>query len=141
MSKEELKEYLAEIIELERKRYEVSLAITKLKKKRNTYEYALTGGSCAMAVFIRKRIRALDRKISQLTEKYKKTEHQLQKMYKDDIIYPKYQKQLPVSRFYEYISSGRCTRLEGYGGAYNLYENEQLAKQALQYKNCRGSGH
>lgn len=33
MSKEELKEYLAEIIELERKRYEVSLAITKLKKR------------------------------------------------------------------------------------------------------------
>lgn len=141
MSREELKEYLAEIIKLERERYEVSLAVTKLKKKRNTYEHILSGSSCLIAVFTRKRIGVLNRKISQLTGKYRKTEYQLQKMYKDDIIYPKYQKQLPVSRFYEYISSGRCTRLEGYGGAYNLYENELLAKSILQHKNCRGSGH
>lgn len=31
---------------------------------------------------------------------------------------------MAVSSFYEYLSSGRCTNLEGHEGAYNLFENE-----------------
>ena len=29
-----------------------------------------------------------------------------------------------MSKIYEYILSGRCTELDGFKGAYNLYEQE-----------------
>lgn len=168
MSGEELRAYLAEIIELERKRYEISLTVSELKKKRNTYEhmadkrageeavprkrtvcgytwkdmlgaFVTAGFSGIIAGAARKKSKGLGRELGQLNEEYRKTEYRLKEIYKDDIIYPKYQELFPVSRFYEYLSTGRCRGLEGYGGAYNLYENELLAKEILQYKNCRGS--
>jgi hypothetical protein len=37
---------------------------------------------------------------------------------------PKYQNLVAVSTIYEYLASGRCDRLEGPNGAYNLYEME-----------------
>lgn len=48
----------------------------------------------------------------------------LQKLYDMDIIYPKYRNFVAVAQLYEYLESGRCTTLEGYEGAYNLYEAE-----------------
>jgi hypothetical protein len=41
-----------------------------------------------------------------------------------NIIYPKYRNYVAVATFCEYIESGRCSLLEGIGGAYNLYETE-----------------
>ncbi len=76
----------------------------------------------------RKQIRLLDGEMTQLLEGYRKTERRLGELYSRNIIYSKYQTFAPVSRFYEYLSSGRCSRLEGYGGAYNLYEKELLAE-------------
>lgn len=155
---EELKKYLAEIMKYERTKFEINLAVLELKKKRGIYERMMEraageavpwekGGDCwkdrvrrALAAgyagilsgYAGKRIKFLNREIRRLEEEYGKTVHQLRKMYRDDVIYPKYQELFPVSRFYEYLSSGRCKGLEGYGGAYYLYENELLAKEILQ---------
>ena len=48
----------------------------------------------------------------------------LRNLYEEGIIYPKYQNLVAVSTIYEYLASGRCDRLEGPNGAYNLYEME-----------------
>ncbi len=45
-------------------------------------------------------------------------------MYESGVIFEKYHNFVAVSSFYEYLSSGRCSSLEGVDGAYNLYENE-----------------
>lgn len=48
----------------------------------------------------------------------------LEKLYAENIIYPKYRNMVAVTTIYEYLESGRCNRLEGPDGAYNLYEME-----------------
>ena len=48
----------------------------------------------------------------------------LDTLYSADIIFPKYRNLVAVSAIYEYLSSGRCDRLDGSNGAYNLYEME-----------------
>ena len=48
----------------------------------------------------------------------------LSSLYDMDVIYPKYRNLVAVSTIYEYLSSGRCDRLDGPDGAYNLYEME-----------------
>lgn len=232
MSREELKAYLAEIIELETKRYEISLSVSELEKEKRTYcrmadrpvcrerrlqkwsadtwkdifrsafiagltglmagfagrviadalPWAPPGGFALIKInalrgftvfflislfvlvlymagkkyacnvkarkynqergnrnrrileesqYARKQIRILNGEILRLNEGFEKTGNRLQEMYKENIIYPKYRELFPVSRFYEYISSGRCFRLEGDGGAYNLFEEELLAKAIL----------
>lgn len=45
-------------------------------------------------------------------------------LYQMDVIYPKYRNIVAVSSIYEYLASGRCSRLDGPDGAYNLYEME-----------------
>lgn len=57
-------------------------------------------------------------------EKLRETQNILADYYSENIIYDKYRALVPVCTFYEYIASGRCNQLEGYEGAYNLYENE-----------------
>lgn len=52
------------------------------------------------------------------------TQKVLNTYYGKGIIFPKYRNLVAVSSFYEYLSSGRCTNLEGHEGAYNLFENE-----------------
>lgn len=72
-----------------------------------------------------------DKKIKALEDEYLIAKHQLDltknilhKMYNKAIIFPKYRNFTAVSSFYEYIDSGRCTRLDGHEGAYNIFENE-----------------
>ncbi len=68
-------------------------------------------------------------------EKYKKREQPffdiiascdrtLNKLYDMDVIFVKYRDLVSVAQLYEYIASGRCEKLEGHEGAYNLFENE-----------------
>lgn len=64
---------------------------------------------------------------SQLTiakEHYNRTHVTLTQFYNAGIIFPKYRSLVPVSMFYEYFASGRCSSLEGHEGAYNIYEQE-----------------
>lgn len=51
-------------------------------------------------------------------------ESQLRRLYDLNIIHEKYRSLVPVTMFYEYFETGRCTTLTGHEGAYNLYEAE-----------------
>lgn len=62
--------------------------------------------------------------IVQGEELLKKLYQVRKQMYGSGVIFEKYHDFVAVSSFYEYISSGRCSGLEGANGAYNLYENE-----------------
>jgi len=48
----------------------------------------------------------------------------LHQLYKANIIHPKYRGLIPVSMFYDYVDTGRCSTLTGHEGAYNIYESE-----------------
>ena len=48
----------------------------------------------------------------------------LDKIYSQNIIFPKYRNFAAIAQIYEYLLSGRCSQLEGPNGAYNLYESE-----------------
>ena len=54
----------------------------------------------------------------------RETKEALEKLYSNDIIFPKYRDMVAMSTMYEYFASGRCTELTGPNGAYNLYESE-----------------
>ncbi len=233
MSKEELKTYLAEIIELETKRYEISLAVSELEEKRITYnrirnreilreiremkwtrsrwtdilKSAFVAGlagvmaGAAGSFFLEKlpwislrrvhvntginmllgfaaffaaalvilalqgimeiyaynqsvrihnrnrerrnkeiiresrhakeQLRILEGELLRLRDGYGKADAGLKKLYGNGTIYSKYRRLSPVSRFYEYIASGRCLGLEGPEGAYDLYEKERYMEMVL----------
>lgn len=48
----------------------------------------------------------------------------LNKLYSLNIIHPKYREGYIVIKLLEYLDTGRCTKLEGKNGAYNIYEFE-----------------
>lgn len=100
-------------------------------KKYNQERESLNRRILEESQYAKKQIRILNGEIRQLNEGFQKMDNRLRELYKKDIIYSKYRELFPVSRFYEYVSSGRCSGLEGDKGAYNLYENELLAKAIL----------
>lgn len=53
-----------------------------------------------------------------------KLENALKQLYSEDIIFPKYKNIIAITTINEYLMSGRCDKLEGPDGAYNLYEME-----------------
>lgn len=60
----------------------------------------------------------------------------LQKVYAENVIFPKYRSLSMVASLSEYISSGRCTTLEGPSGAYNILEQEiRLDRITIQLDN------
>lgn len=62
--------------------------------------------------------------IQALYQSGSKLKDALNLLYRADIIYPKYRNLVAVTTIYEYLASGRCDKLEGPDGAYNLYEME-----------------
>ena len=51
-------------------------------------------------------------------------ENALEQLYDENIIFPKYRNLVAITAINEYLMSGRCDKLEGSDGAYNLYEME-----------------
>ncbi len=51
-------------------------------------------------------------------------ENALEQLYAENVIFPKYRNLVAVTAINEYLLSGRCDKLEGPDGAYNLYEME-----------------
>ncbi len=49
---------------------------------------------------------------------------ELKAHYEKNLIHPKYQNFLAVAQIYDYLDTGRCDRLEGPEGAYNIFEFE-----------------
>lgn len=73
----------------------------------------------------------VDYQIASVRELCDQSKAVLLKLYSADIIYVKYRSLIPVSRFCEYMDSGRRTELEGINGMYDLYESELAAKQIV----------
>lgn len=67
-------------------------------------------------------------KTSVVTEKHDSAlaslETALEKLYNENVIFPKYRNMVAITTINEYLESGRCYTLEGPDGAYNLYEME-----------------
>lgn len=66
----------------------------------------------------------LNKNISEAKVNYIQTSRVLNDYYNIGIIFPKYRGLVPITMFFEYLSSGRCSQLEGHEGAYNIYEQE-----------------
>lgn len=74
-----------------------------------------------------------------LEQEVQQTEKLLQKafitrneLYAANIVFKKYRTPVALSSFYEYLMAGRCTKLEGADGAYNLYEAEVRANRVIE---------
>lgn len=52
-------------------------------------------------------------------------------LYSCNIIFDKYRNFVAISTFYEYLAAGRCEKLGGADGAYNLYESELRAEMII----------
>ena len=65
-----------------------------------------------------------DQQFDILDNTYDNTLEILEKLYDKGIIYSKYRDFVSIGMFCEYLESGRCDRLDGPNGAYNIYENE-----------------
>lgn len=70
----------------------------------------------------------------QIDEKYIKVTGTLDMLYSLRLngklcLHPKYQGLFPISIIYGYFDTGRCDKLEGHEGAYNLYEDERFKQE------------
>lgn len=74
----------------------------------------------------------LDSETAQTMELLQKTIAARNELYAAGIIFGKYQNAVALSSFYEYLMSGRCEKLEGTNGAYNLYESEVRANRVIE---------
>lgn len=62
--------------------------------------------------------------IEKVEEKLKELIHIRNSIRKSELIYPKYFNIAALTAIYEYLLAGRCNKLAGSDGAYNLYEAE-----------------
>ena len=74
----------------------------------------------------------MDNETAQTMELLQKSITARNELYAAGIIFGKYQNAVALSSFYEYLVSGRCEKLEGTNGAYNLYESEVRANRAIE---------
>lgn len=51
----------------------------------------------------------------------------LEKLYSQNIIHSKYRDFISIAQLYDYINIGRCNKLDGPDGAYNMFEQENNA--------------
>ncbi len=71
---------------------------------------------------------SFDRYVTSLAAKHEEAVSKLEKalsdLYAENVIFPKYRNLVAITAINEYLESGRCDKLEGADGAYNLYEME-----------------
>lgn len=70
-------------------------------------------------------ITVVESDIAALTKKYNDTLDLLNKYYDLNVIYPSYRNIATMAMFAQYLNTGRCSKLEGHEGCYNLYESEK----------------
>ena len=73
----------------------------------------------------------VDREVTEAETLLEKAYQSRNQLYGMDVIFGKYRNLVAVSTFYEYLMSGRCTKLEGTDGAYNIYEGEIRADRII----------
>ena len=60
-----------------------------------------------------------------------KTIQALEELYGLNLVHPKYRNYIAISSFCEYFETGRCSKLEGHDGAYNIFEQEIRLNQIV----------
>ncbi len=102
--------------------YEKSYAqyIEKLKLENDSFIKKLQQYEIDLKNYATKR----ENTIKQFNETLCTLETTLTDIYNINIIYPKYRNFVAITAINEYLSCGRCDKLEGPDGAYNLFENE-----------------
>lgn len=117
-------EYQAKLQEYENNLGQYQLRLSEIEsenqKKRDMYGKQLVAYSEEAADYVNRSNAERD----VLLDAKWKLQAALRKLYEEGIIYPKYQNLVAVSTIYEYLASGRCDKLKGPNGAYNLYEME-----------------
>ena len=73
---------------------------------------------------VTRRLESLNAQIEESEDSLEDTEDILSDFYDKNIIYEKYRNLYAISSICEYLESGRCEKLTGANGAYNLYESE-----------------
>jgi len=117
-------EYQAKLQEYKNNLGQYQLRLSEIEaenqKKRDLYGKRLAAYSAEVADYVNRSNTERDA----LFDAKWKLQAALRSLYEEGVIYPKYQNLVAVSTIYEYLASGRCDRLEGPNGAYNLYEME-----------------
>lgn len=80
--------------------------------------------NAAVLQILPKKVAVLERYSLNAQQNLSNTRNILAKHYAKNIIHPKYRNYVAVSMMYEYFDTGRCTSLQGHGGAYDTYEYE-----------------
>ena len=70
-----------------------------------------------MAQILRARLEEMQARVNDM-------ERDLSRAYSCNVIYPAYRNLVAVTSFHDYLQSGRCERLDGHEGAYNLFNLE-----------------
>ena len=105
-------------------------AIAYSEGNKNAYEQALeknreaVENNAQIADLAKRRVSFLQIQLNQAIDLNNQTLLLLKNFYNMGVVYPKYRSLVPISMFHEYLSSGRCSQLEGHEGAYNIYEME-----------------
>ena len=124
LKKEQNEKYLAEI---ERVKAEHSAKCDEAKAKYEEAELRLKEFSASMdsKQLPQKLVcDTINNEIALAEELLKKLFIAREQFYSCGVLFDKYRNFVAVAMFYEYLSAGRCSSLEGADGAYNIYESE-----------------
>lgn len=102
--------------------YKTKLRLYETEMKKNDAEY-----QSAMLRYNKAKV-YFDGRITEITTRHEEAVSKLEKalsdLYAENVIFPKYRNLVAITAINEYLESGRCDKLEGADGAYNLYEME-----------------
>lgn len=138
-AKEQQKQLLTEMqhdVDEARKAADAAKEALNKAQRQLTEAEADVEGKCAEAVArptpASEAQKILDNETAQTMELLQKSIAARNELYAAGIIFGKYQNAVALSSFYEYLVSGRCEKLEGTNGAYNLYESEVRANRVIE---------
>lgn len=69
---------------------------------------------------------SLNERKKEISVAWQRAKNNLNKLYSENILFPKYRNFAAVTKLYEYLATGRCNTIQGHGGIYDTYENERL---------------
>ena len=97
--------------------------LVKYQNAMNKYNAAVKQDKARVEVELRRKT-FLQAELNSLKKTHEKTRAAREKLYRYNIIHPKYHGLIPVCSLYGYFDTGVCTQLEGHEGAYNKYDTE-----------------
>ena len=120
--------YVRETVSAKRKSHQGKREI--YEQAYETYQNQLAQDQERLNTEIRQKM-VLQASLAKAKERNRATVQLLEEAYSLNVIYGKYRSLPQVCSLYEYIDSGRCSRLEESDGAYNLLEKELLEKTII----------